>query len=206
MRSETGAYVPGVRVVTKTSTAPSPMTPNATGRWEDKRDFQFGVRSLRWKEFPSTAENDYRAEVIRYGKNLLYRARGVTVPIAECEAQRVVSNPFLYYFSTALKLDTRIKQVLGDRSTGRALERESERVRQPVRQPSLPHANWASSRPAGQSGLYTLGHHLLPGLSDQPFSGVHIILGTPGLRLEGVSINLPTRSSAMIWRQPIKRT
>jgi hypothetical protein len=40
----------------------------------------------------------------------LYRAKGVTVPITEYEARRLIDNPYMYYFSTALKLHIQIKQ------------------------------------------------------------------------------------------------
>lgn len=67
------------------------------------------IRLLQWREYPPTPANDYQAMIIRERGRVLYWARGVTVPISECEAQQVVRNPFLYYFSTALKLHFRIQ-------------------------------------------------------------------------------------------------
>jgi len=69
------------------------------------------IRLLRWEEFPPTAENDYPAEAIRGGDGFYYRARGVTLPITEYEFRTVTTNPFMYYFSTALKLHLRIERA-----------------------------------------------------------------------------------------------
>jgi len=69
------------------------------------------IRLARWKEIPATAENDYPAEAIRAGDKFYYRAKGVTVPITAYEFQMVVANPFTYYFSTALKLELKIKRA-----------------------------------------------------------------------------------------------
>ena len=66
------------------------------------------IRLRRWMDVPATAENDYPAEVVKKGDSFHYTARGVTVPITEDEALQVIDNPFLYYFSTALKLHNRI--------------------------------------------------------------------------------------------------
>ncbi|NGX16012.1 hypothetical protein [Wenzhouxiangella sp. XN24] len=56
-------------------------------------------------------EDDYRALVIRTNVEIFYLAKGVVVPITESEAQRIVENPFMYYFSTALKLHFRIERA-----------------------------------------------------------------------------------------------
>lgn len=66
------------------------------------------IRLKRWMDLPVTAENDYPAEVIKDGDKYYYKARGATVPITAHEAEQVVTNPLLYYFSTALKLHKRI--------------------------------------------------------------------------------------------------
>lgn len=60
---------------------------------------------------PPDDENNYWADAIEVGSRFYYRAQGVTVDIAEWEFHKVVSNPNLYYFSTALRLDRRIRQV-----------------------------------------------------------------------------------------------
>jgi len=73
---------------------------------------QVRIRLKRWKEVPPTPENDYVAEIIKDGDEFHYRAIGATVPISEFEAQAVVDNPFLYYFSTALKLHVRIENKI----------------------------------------------------------------------------------------------
>lgn len=72
------------------------------------------IRLHRWREAPATPENDYQAVIIRETGRILYQARGATVPITENEAQQVERNPFMYYFSTALKLHCRIQRAMQD--------------------------------------------------------------------------------------------
>ena len=72
------------------------------------------IRLYRWREVPPTSANDYQAVIIRERGRILYQARGIIVPITEHEAQQVVRNPFLYYFSTALKLHLRIQRAMRD--------------------------------------------------------------------------------------------
>lgn len=55
--------------------------------------------------------NNYRAEAIEDGDKFNYRVEGTTVGITEDEASKVIMNPSLYYFSTALKLHLRIKRA-----------------------------------------------------------------------------------------------
>jgi hypothetical protein len=69
------------------------------------------IRLHRWREVPATPENDYQAVIIRERDRILYQARGVVIPIMEDEAQQVERNPFMYYFSTALKLHNRIERA-----------------------------------------------------------------------------------------------
>lgn len=69
------------------------------------------IRLRSWREYDAAPEHDYRAMVIRTNVEIFYLAKGVIVPIEEYEAQRVVENPFLYYFTTALKLHFRIKRA-----------------------------------------------------------------------------------------------
>ena len=92
------------------------------------------IRLKRWREFPPTPDNDYAAEIIRDGDGFLYRARGVTLPITEGEACLIVSEPFLYYFSTALRIHTTIDRIKEGQpeheaaSTGESNDKESEEV------------------------------------------------------------------------------
>ena len=72
------------------------------------------IRLYQWREIQATAENDYRAVIIRDRGRILYQARGVIVPITEYEAYQVVRNPFMYYFSTALKLHLRVQRAMQD--------------------------------------------------------------------------------------------
>ena len=60
---------------------------------------------------PPDDDNNYWADAIEDGGKFYYRAKGVTVEIEEYELYRVVENPSLYYFSTALKLHFRIERA-----------------------------------------------------------------------------------------------
>jgi hypothetical protein len=71
------------------------------------------IRRSFSREFDA-ASGDYQALVVRTKDEMFYRANGVAVPITDHEAQRVVENPFTYYFSTALKLHIRIKRATID--------------------------------------------------------------------------------------------
>lgn len=71
-------------------------------------------RLLRRSEVPPTPpddENIYWAEAIEDGDKFYYEAKGITVEIAEWEFRRVIGNPTLYYFSTALRLHLRIERA-----------------------------------------------------------------------------------------------
>lgn len=72
---------------------------------------QLRIRLLRWMDVSASDENDYPAEVRKNDDGYYYRARGITVSMTEDEAVQVISNPFLYYFSTALKLQNRIDKA-----------------------------------------------------------------------------------------------
>ena len=56
-------------------------------------------------------ENNYFAEAIEYHDQYFYRVDGVTVKAEQYEYERVIANPRLYYFSSALKLHHRIRKV-----------------------------------------------------------------------------------------------
>lgn len=60
---------------------------------------------------PPDDDNNYWAEAIEDGGRFYFRAKGVTIAIEEYEFRRVVENPSLYYFSTALKLHFRIERA-----------------------------------------------------------------------------------------------
>ncbi len=59
---------------------------------------------------PPDDENNYWAEAIEDGDKFYYRVDGVVVEIEEYQFHRVVGNPSLHYFSTALELHYSIKQ------------------------------------------------------------------------------------------------
>lgn len=61
-------------------------------------------------EVPPNNENNYWAEAIEDGDKFYYRVNGTTVEITAAEFGKVIINPRLYYFSTALKLHVRIKR------------------------------------------------------------------------------------------------
>jgi hypothetical protein len=56
-------------------------------------------------------EKHYLAEAIEYQGRYYYRVDGVTVEVTHWEYERVITNPKLYYFSTALKLHHRIRRA-----------------------------------------------------------------------------------------------
>ena len=56
-------------------------------------------------------ENNYFAEAIEYQGQYFYRVDGVTVQAEQYEYARVIHNPRLYYFSSALKLHHRIRKA-----------------------------------------------------------------------------------------------
>lgn len=55
-----------------------------------------------------TDENHYFASVIEHQGKYYYQADGITVEAEGYECERVITNPRLYYFSSALKLHFRI--------------------------------------------------------------------------------------------------
>jgi hypothetical protein len=56
-------------------------------------------------------ENNYFAEAIEHEGQYFYRVDGVTVEAEQYEYERVIANPRLYYFSSALKLHHRIRKA-----------------------------------------------------------------------------------------------
>ena len=53
-------------------------------------------------------KNNYFAEAITKDGKFFYRVDGTTVEVEDGEYKKVISNPRLYYFSTALKLHFRV--------------------------------------------------------------------------------------------------
>ena len=56
-------------------------------------------------------ERNYFAEAIKYQGKYFYRVDGVTVETEQYEYERVITNPHLHYFSSALKLHYRIQKA-----------------------------------------------------------------------------------------------
>ena len=56
-------------------------------------------------------ESNYFAEAIEDQGKYFFRVDGVTVEIGRPEYDQVIANPFLYYFSTALKLHLQVKRI-----------------------------------------------------------------------------------------------
>jgi hypothetical protein len=56
-------------------------------------------------------ENNYFSEAIEFEGKYFYRVDGVTVEALDYEYERVIANPRLYYFSSALKLHHRIRKA-----------------------------------------------------------------------------------------------
>lgn len=59
---------------------------------------------------PPDDENNYWAEAIRIGDSFFYRVGDIVVPASEYEYRKVIANPNMYYFSSALKLHYRIRR------------------------------------------------------------------------------------------------
>ena len=55
--------------------------------------------------------NNYFAEAIEHQGEYFYRVDGITVQEEQYEYERVINNPRLYYFSSALKLHHRIRKA-----------------------------------------------------------------------------------------------
>lgn len=51
----------------------------------------------------------YLAEAVEDGGKYYYRIDSMTLEITQLEYSRVIGNPYLYYFSTALKLQNLIE-------------------------------------------------------------------------------------------------
>jgi hypothetical protein len=55
--------------------------------------------------------NNYFAEAIEHQGEYFYRVDGITVQASQYEYERAISNPRLYYFSSALILHRRIQKA-----------------------------------------------------------------------------------------------
>jgi hypothetical protein len=53
----------------------------------------------------------YNSEVIRNDGKFYYRVNSTTLEITPVEARRVIKNPCLYYFSTALTLHSHLREI-----------------------------------------------------------------------------------------------
>lgn len=60
---------------------------------------------------PPDDDSHYWAEAIEDGDKFYYRGNDAILEISEYEFGKVILNPYLYYFSTALKLHNRIKRA-----------------------------------------------------------------------------------------------
>lgn len=70
--------------------------------------------ALRDKVLPISIyqdEKNYLAQAIEHEGEYFYRVNGVTVRALKYEYERAISNPRLYYFSSALKLHFRVKKA-----------------------------------------------------------------------------------------------
>ena len=69
------------------------------------------LQNLRYAQIST---EQYWAEVIEDGKKFYYRVNGTAVEMTRSEFDKVIANPFLYYFSTALKLHLRVERARGE--------------------------------------------------------------------------------------------
>lgn len=67
------------------------------------------VDALPAGPLPPDDENNYWAEAITIGDQCFYRAKDTTVRATARELSAAIGNPYLYYFSTALRRHMRIK-------------------------------------------------------------------------------------------------
>lgn len=56
-------------------------------------------------------EVKYLALAIEYEDRYYYKVKDWIVEITKSEYEKVIDNPYVYYFSTALKLDKYIKRI-----------------------------------------------------------------------------------------------
>ena len=76
--------------------------------------FKRGLVALRNHLLPVSLyqdENNYLAHAIEHEGQYFYRVNGVTVRALKHEYEQAISNPRLYYFSSALKLHFRVKKA-----------------------------------------------------------------------------------------------
>lgn len=55
-------------------------------------------------------KRNYFAEAIEENGQYFYRVDAITISVDKYEYEAVISNPYLYYFSTALRLHNRIQR------------------------------------------------------------------------------------------------
>ena len=63
---------------------------------------------LRYGGTSAYGKPAYTAWAISCDRKYYYRVVNTTIPIEQWEFERVIENPWLYYFSTACKLEPRI--------------------------------------------------------------------------------------------------
>lgn len=76
--------------------------------------FKKCVNSICRDYFPNIFikdENNYFSEAIELDGQYFYKVDGVVISITKYEYECVISNPYLYYFSTALKLHNEIRRA-----------------------------------------------------------------------------------------------
>jgi len=80
----------------------------------NRSDLKKSLSDLRDRFIPLAFyqdDNNYIAEAIKYRGKYFYRIAGVTVEAEQYEYERVIVNPQLYYFSSALKLHHRVRKA-----------------------------------------------------------------------------------------------
>lgn len=94
---------------------PASVTRLRIGDLYTKYEWHEAQRAWKREMIPDD-DHHYWAEVIRDATGFHYRVSGVTVEITEEEYKKVLANPHLYYFSTALRLHMRIRRTMEARA------------------------------------------------------------------------------------------
>ena len=85
------------------------LLPPETLRLQKRLDHRLGRDEA--DSTPPVDDCHYWAEAIEDGDKFYYLVNDTILEISEYEFGKVILNPYLYYFSTALKLHNRIKRA-----------------------------------------------------------------------------------------------
>ncbi|MBA5865196.1 MAG: hypothetical protein GDA67_00700 [Nitrospira sp. CR1.3] len=81
------------------------------GTVRSQKRFDHRLKRNKADSTPPDDESHYWAEAIQDGDKFYYLVNDAILEISEYEFGKVILNPYLYYFSTALKLHKRIERA-----------------------------------------------------------------------------------------------